>query len=72
MRAEHWIATFPALVGGERNVIVSILSTIIKTEHKDGMVAASKIAASYEIESEDADLICRTIAREILSTAVEA
>lgn len=71
MTGEHWMGTFrTALLSSDEKVILSVLNTICKTEYKDGMIHASKIAANFEIEREDCDELCRRLAREIVNDAV--
>jgi len=71
MNGAHWMGTFrSALVSGDEKLIVSVLDTICKTERKDGMIEAAKIAASFSLEDEDIDTIVRRVAREIQAEAL--
>ena len=59
-----WIKTFP-LVFQDYPSVRSCLETIEKAGFEKGIQRAAQVAASYALEDDKADSLCREIAREI-------
>ena len=59
-----WIKTFP-LIFQDTPAVRACLEGIEKSGFEKGLQRASQIAASYALESTEADSLCREIAREI-------
>lgn len=64
MKANDWIATFPAIFENSP-VVRSCLEGVEKAGFEKGLQRAAEIAASYALEDDKADSLCREIAREI-------
>lgn len=61
----------PGDLAATTSMIISVLGTIINGAHRDGMIAAARIAASSEMDNEALDESTRRIAREIYEAANE-
>lgn len=59
-----WIKTFP-LVFQDTPTVRSCLEGVERAGFEAGIQCAAHVAASYALESEEHDSICREIAREI-------
>lgn len=59
-----WIKTFPAIFQ-DSPAVRTCLETVEKAGFEKGIQEAARVAASYALESAEADSLCREIAREI-------
>ncbi len=62
MRGTDWIATFPAIFNESQR---DVLAQVERSGYEKALQDAAKCAASYALEDEAQDSICREIAREI-------
>jgi hypothetical protein len=67
MTEQGWMNTFrEVFMSMDEKLIAQALRTICASERAEGMRAAARIAAGYEIEDADADTTARGVARLIL------
>lgn len=61
-----WIKTFPDIFE-DTPFVRSCLDSVERSGFEQGLQRAARVAASYALEDEKADSLCREIAREISS-----